>query len=87
MINLYHPPMDKLANERQSKIEKALKPCECGGDFKFNAPHRCPKCRSVVALAEIAKQIRWPEKIKRGFGPNVALGKILYSEKIDSWKC
>ena len=87
MVNLYHPPMDKLRNERHSKIEKALRPCECGGNYRFGAPHRCLKCHSVIELTEIAKQIHWPEKIKAGFGPNVALGKVLYNEKFDSWKC
>lgn len=87
MVNLYHPPMDKLRNASRSKIEKALNPCECGGHFKFDAPHRCQKCHSIVELVEIAKQIGWTEKIKAGYGPNVALGNVLYSEQFNSWKC
>jgi len=37
-------------------------------------------------LNEIAKQIKWPRKPKPGFGPSVALGKIVHSGKIEAWK-
>ena len=28
-------------------IEKTMGKCSCGGNFKMNAPVRCPKCRST----------------------------------------
>jgi hypothetical protein len=86
MVDFYHPPMDRLYSQGLSAIEKALKPCECGGSFKYKAPHRCPKCNCVIKLTEIAKQIKWPGKVKAGFGPSVALGKILHSSKFQAWR-
>ena len=29
------------------EVEKMVGPCNCGGDFKFDAPPRCPKCKST----------------------------------------
>lgn len=34
--------------ERCALIERALRPCDCGGAFLFSAPRRCPSCRTVV---------------------------------------
>jgi hypothetical protein len=86
MVDFYHPPMDRLDNQGLSAIEKALKPCECGGKFKYKAPHRCPKCNCEIKLTEIAKQIKWSGKVGHGFGPSVALGKILHSSKFQAWR-
>lgn len=30
------------------EVEKELKSCDCGGNFKFDAPRRCIYCASVV---------------------------------------
>jgi hypothetical protein len=27
--------------------EKTARKCSCGGEFKYDAPARCPKCRSI----------------------------------------
>lgn len=31
----------------KSAIEKVAGKCECGGHFKFDAPARCPNCKST----------------------------------------
>jgi hypothetical protein len=85
MVEFYHPPMDVLYSLGLSVIEKALKPCECGGRFRFKAPHRCKNCNCEIKLIEIAKQIKWLHKVKSGYGPSVAFGKILYSSKFKAW--
>ena len=86
MVDFYLPPMDKLYAKGLSTIEKALKPCECGGSFRYSAPYRCKKCNDKIELREIAKQIKWPRKLKSGFGPSVAFGKIIHSSTFDAWK-
>ena len=86
MVDFYLPPMDELYSRGLNAIEKALKPCECGGRFQYSAPHRCISCNDKIKLNEIAKQIKWPRKPKPGFGPSVALGKIVQSSKIEAWK-
>lgn len=30
----------------ESKVEEFAGKCGCGGEYKFNAPPRCPKCKS-----------------------------------------
>jgi hypothetical protein len=30
----------------QQRVEATLPACACGGRYRFNAPSRCPKCRS-----------------------------------------
>ena len=38
---------DSISEKEYFKvIEKILGKCGCGGNFKMNAPVRCPKCRS-----------------------------------------
>lgn len=86
MVEFYHPPMDKLYFKGLNAIEKALNQCKCGGSFKYSSLYRCSKCNHVVELEEIARQIKWPGKLKPGFKPGVALGEILYSTSIEAWK-
>jgi predicted Zn-ribbon and HTH transcriptional regulator len=33
--------------EYHQEIEKTAGNCKCGGQFKFNAPTRCPNCKSA----------------------------------------
>ena len=33
--------------EYRALAEATLKPCECGGRFRYDAPSRCPGCRST----------------------------------------
>ena len=39
-------------SEYHFQIENNLDSCRCGGRFKFDAPQRCPKCRSTKLLAD-----------------------------------
>jgi hypothetical protein len=41
-------PGETLSEEEYNDIvEKIAGKCECGGQFKFDAPSRCPKCNST----------------------------------------
>ena len=40
---------DKHLLPYYEKAEKLLPDCECGGDFKFMAPPRCPKCNNYLS--------------------------------------
>ena len=33
--------------EYHREVEKIVGNCKCGGGFKFDAPPRCPKCKST----------------------------------------
>jgi len=37
---------DLSFEERISLVEKRAGKCHCGGHFRYNAPSRCPKCKS-----------------------------------------
>lgn len=42
-----HYPGEPISEEEyHGKIQEILGQCECGGHFRFNAPARCPQCRS-----------------------------------------
>jgi len=53
-INWYTPLSEKLKEKASNKdrkknihlVESYLKPCSCGGNFLYNAKHRCPYCHS-----------------------------------------
>lgn len=34
-------------DEYHAAVEAALEPCACGGAFRYDAPARCPSCRSA----------------------------------------
>jgi predicted Zn-ribbon and HTH transcriptional regulator len=43
-----YAPMEPITEEEyHAGIEAMMKPCECGGKLTFNAPARCPECRST----------------------------------------
>ena len=43
----HHYPGEPLAKaDYQRRVEEFAGSCECGGGFRFEAPPRCPKCRS-----------------------------------------
>jgi hypothetical protein len=33
--------------EYHSAVEEIVGSCQCGGSYRFDAPPRCPKCRST----------------------------------------
>lgn len=33
---------------KRRRLEARLKPCDCGGHYKSDAPRRCPHCRTVA---------------------------------------
>jgi hypothetical protein len=37
--------------------EATLEPCECGGHFRYDAPARCPVCRSTSELWERDRRV------------------------------
>ena len=34
-------------DEYHAAVEATLDPCDCGGRFRYDAPARCPQCRST----------------------------------------
>jgi predicted Zn-ribbon and HTH transcriptional regulator len=41
-------PVEPITEEEyHAGVEAMMKPCECGGRLTFNAPARCPECRST----------------------------------------
>lgn len=42
-----YPGEPLTESEYRAMVEKMAKKCRCGGKFKFDAPPRCPKCRST----------------------------------------
>ncbi len=78
----------KLDPNKSKKIgfekytEESLKPCRCGGVYRFSAPHRCPVCLSAVSIEVIKKQIDW-WGTEDGI-PGVVMG-IAYSSS-NCWK-
>lgn len=42
-----HAPVEPITEEEYyQEIEAMVKPCRCGGKLRFDAPLRCPECRS-----------------------------------------
>lgn len=41
------------------KIEERLKPCKCGGHFRFNASRRCHHCQAEIIFDEPGVDL-WP---------------------------
>jgi hypothetical protein len=44
-------PADRTWEQMMAAFEPLLRPCECGGRFRGNAPRRCFACRAVVPAA------------------------------------
>jgi hypothetical protein len=38
-----------LSKRERKKVENALRPCPCGGIFKFDNDLLCPKCKGILA--------------------------------------
>jgi hypothetical protein len=62
-----------LSEEEKGKVEQQLKPCSCGGHFRFDAPPRCPICNA--SLLSILKD-------KLHF---IEIGKVVDAGKDDVW--
>lgn len=44
-------PSDSISEEKyHSEVEKIAGKCKCAGQFKFNAPPKCPNCKSLVLI-------------------------------------
>lgn len=42
--------------EYRSAAEATLEPCSCGGQFRYEAPARCPACRSTSELWDLDRE-------------------------------
>jgi hypothetical protein len=49
-IQANYPGEPLSQDEYQAAAEATLDPCVCGGRFKYDAPPRCPTCRSTSEL-------------------------------------
>src|SRR5688500_15130738 len=62
-VSFYDPIAGAIAaptfEERCALIERALRPCDCGGAFRFSAPRRCPSCRTLVIDGSTGVDL-WP---------------------------
>ena len=41
--------------EYHAAVEASLKPCKCGGRFRYDASGRCPSCRSTAEMWDADK--------------------------------
>lgn len=71
LIGDKHPWM--LTIEEKKKVEDHLKPCPCGGHFRFDAYPRCPHCRENI-------QSLLPDKIHF-----LEIGKVIDADKENVW--
>ena len=46
-VNAGHSGPPLSGPEYHAAVENSLEPHDCGGRFRFDAPPRCPKCRST----------------------------------------
>ena len=46
-IQAEYPGKPLTRNEYHAAAEATLEPCACGGSFRYDAPVRCPECRSA----------------------------------------
>jgi hypothetical protein len=58
-VSRYDPAYDQVVRTlppghdyatRMRAIEARLKPCSCGGAFRYDAPRRCPVCHAPVIV-------------------------------------
>lgn len=47
-IQREYPGEPLTREEYHAAAEATLDPCSCGGSFRYDAPARCPKCRSTI---------------------------------------
>ncbi|MFH1551031.1 MAG: hypothetical protein ABIH04_10790 [Planctomycetota bacterium] len=45
-VRKHHPVAPLSEEEYEKAVEKIAGRCRCGGRFRFDVPHRCPKCGS-----------------------------------------
>lgn len=85
LFSSYDPEFEKLVGktkipwslslEEKRKIESQLRPCPCGGRFRFDAYPRCPHCNKNV-------QSLLPDNIHF-----IEFGKVIDADKEDVWIC
>lgn len=46
-IQAEYPGEPLSREEYHAAVEATLEPCTCGGNFRYDAPPRCPTCRST----------------------------------------
>ena len=46
-IQAEYPGKPLTTDEYHAAAEATLEPCACGGHFRYDAPARCPECRST----------------------------------------
>ncbi|MEQ1527561.1 MAG: hypothetical protein ABL911_12560 [Gallionella sp.] len=62
-----------LDSEEMQCVEAGLKPCPCGGHFRFNALPRCPACNEPL-----------PNLLQDKFH-FVEVGRVVDADKEDAW--
>ncbi len=49
-IKAEYPGEPLSRHQYHAAAEATLEPCDCGGRFRYDAPARCPKCRSTSEM-------------------------------------
>jgi hypothetical protein len=62
-----------LSSEEKKRVENALKPCEKGGRFRFDALPRCPACNALL-----------PDLLKDNLH-FIEIGEVTDADKEDVW--
>src|SRR3989338_5439487 len=62
-----------LNSKDKSNVERALKPCPCGGRFRFKNPAKCPHCGKVLRRG-ITNDIHY-----------IVLGKTMDAARRNMW--
>jgi len=67
------PSSDGWGGDVERRMEERLRPCPCGGSFRFEAPLICPKCKGVLATGRRSQYY-------------FAIGRVLDGGRDPIWK-
>jgi hypothetical protein len=54
-----YPGESLTEEEYHQEVENIAGKCKCGGRYKFNAPPRCPKCKSTNIVHDPDGELIW----------------------------